>query len=320
MAIAGSWKAGAVTPSEYVGALRWGTGINPIHEIRDGDGRPTGTKEPLVPGDPQTDVVPEEILGPAMWGYCAEDAQFYGGEDYRYLVEDHPNWGQNETGRPDRNGRIMEDGRYPQPMGWPSWGPHEVPPEYAEAQFPLSGPPGGARLRSYTDGTDVEKLRAIAVPTPGWRGGWVNKAHGRVEEAEVSDPSQYTITTSMTQLHQTRVNTAAVTRRTDDPRAPIDTRLTGQKVKRYAESFGMGGGPATPDMRQQPQDLPYRPWFYRQAAAPGYTPGGTYFGTMTQFDPIERTLPVDAGEYVVTQEAGDASDTSYGYGEGDYYA
>ena len=315
MAISGAWAAGAVTPSEYAGALRWGTGINPVHGIRDGDGRPTGTKEPLVPGDPQTDAVPEEILGPAMWGYSAEDASFYAGEDYRYLVEDHPNWGQDEHGRADRDGDIMTEGVYPQPEGWPSWGPHECPAAYAEAQQPLGGPPGGSRLRSYTDGTDVEHLRAIAVPTPGWRGGWVNKAHGAVEESEPADDSQLTVTTSMKQLHQTRVNTAAVTRGTDDPRAPIETRLTGQKVKHYAESWGMGGGPATPDMRQQPQDLPYRPWFFRGAATPPAP--DTMFGTMTAFEPIERTLPADAGESVVTSEA--AGEQDFGYESGDYF-
>lgn len=316
MAIAGSWKAGAVTPSEYAGALRWGTGINPIHGHRAGDGRPTGTKIPLVAGDPQTDVVPEEIIGPAMWGYSAEDAQFYAGEDYRYLVEDHPNWGQTQPGRPDRDGDIMTEGIYPEPEGWPSWGPAEVDALGSIDGFPLSGPPGGANLRAYTDGLAVERRHAIAVPTPGWRGGWVNKAHGQVEEAETSDPAQYEITTSMTQLHQTRVNAAAVARGTDDPRAPIGTRLTGMKIKHYAASQGTGGGPATPDMRQQPQDLPYRPWFFRQGAMP--PPPDTTWGTMTQFDPIERTLPVDAGEYVTTQEAPAAgADDTYGYSEGD---
>lgn len=309
MAVSGTWKAGAVTASDYVGAARWGTGINPIHGTYSNQGRPTATREPLLPGDPQTDAVPEDIIGPAMWGYSAEDAAYYGGEDYRYLEADHPNWGAGEAGRADRDGRIMTEGAYPQPEGWPSWGPHEVTETDLIAGNPLGGPPGGADLRAYSDQYEIESAHAVAVPTPGWRGGWVNKAHGLVEEAEGSAPSQYEITTSYAQLHQTRVNTAAVARRTDDPRAPIETRLTGQKVRHYAADFNTGGGPGTPDMRQQPQNLPYRPWYFRSAQVP--PPPDTTYGTMEQRDPIERTLPADAGEAVLTQEAAAAGD--YGY-------
>jgi hypothetical protein len=310
MAIAGSWKAGAVTPSEYVGALRWGTGINPIHGVRDPGSRVTGVKENLLPlgaGDQGADV-PESILGPSQWGYCSEDAAMFPGEDYRYLEDDHPNWGENEAGRPDRDGDIFTEGILPQLEGWPSWGPHfdDNPVD----GFPVAGPPGGGDVRAYSDGAEVENARAIAVPTRGWRGGWLNKAHGPVEEAETSDPSQYEVTTSLVQLHKTRVNDAAVLRGTDDARSPIPTRLTGQKVRSFAMSEHMGGGPGTPDMGQQGQDLPYRPWFYRQGAMP--PPPDTTYGTMTGFEPIERTLPVDAGEYVVVQE-GVPDDGSYGY-------
>jgi hypothetical protein len=316
VAIAGSWRAGAVTPAEYTGALRWGTGINPVHSVRDPGTRVTGVKENLLPlgaGEEGADV-PESLLGPEMWGYSAEEAAAYPGEDYRYLEDDHPNWGDNEAGRPDRDGDIFIEGVLPQLEGWPSWGPHfdDNPVD----GFPVAGPPGGGEVRAYSDGAEIENSRAIAVPTRGWRGGWLNKAHGPVEEAETSDPRQYEMTTSMTQLHQTRVNDAAVTRGTDDPRAPIATRLTGQKVKHFAMSEGMGGGPGTPDMRPQPQDLPYRPWFYRSAGLP--PPPDTFYGTMTAFDPIERTLPVDAGEYVTTREAVTGDDASYGYAEGDY--
>src|ERR1035438_10398613 len=113
----------------------------------------------------------------------------------------------------------------------------------------------------------------------------------------------------MTQLHRSLENNRAVLRGTDDPRQGIGTRLTGMKVKDYAKSSGMGGGPGTPDMKPVTQNLPYRPWFFRTAGTP--PPPDTYYGTMTGFDPIERTLPVDAGEYVVTQEA-PPDDGTYG--------
>lgn len=307
MAIAGAWRAGAITPSEYLGAEQWGSGVNPIHGVRVNAGRPTQVKEPLL-ADVDSSFVPEEVVGPAMWGYSAEDAAFYGGEDYRYLVDDHPNWGQGEAGRPDRDGDIMTAGLMPQPEGFPSWGPHED--DNPVDGFPVGGPPGGAALRAHTDGFEQENRHAIAVPTPGWRGGWLNKAHGAVELAEGSDPSQYEVATSYRQLHETRVNTAAVTRGTDDARAPIDTRLTGQKEKHWAMSSGMGGGPGTPDMRPVTQNLPYRPWFFRGAAVP--PPPNTFFGTMSSFEPIERTLPADAGESVTVQEVPD-DDGAFGY-------
>jgi hypothetical protein len=306
MAIAGSWLAGTVTPSEYVGALRWGTGINPIHAIPDSGSRETGIKENLLPlgaDDGSGAIVPEELLGPEAWGYASDDmSSWAGAEAYEYVAADHPGWGEPTEGRPDR------ESIHP---GWPSWGPHGA----HDQEFPLAGYPGGDELRAQSHGSAVENARAIAVPTRGWRGGWLNKAHGAVERAETSDPSQYEVATSLVQLDKTRVNDAAAARGTDDPRAPIGTRLTGQKEKHYAKSFRMGGGPGTPDMGQQGQNLPFRPWFYRSAGLP--PPPNTFYGTMSGNEPIERTLPADAGESVILQEA-PADDGTYGYTEGDY--
>lgn len=299
MAIAGSWLAGAVTPSEYAGATRWGTGIDPIHAIWDaGPGRGP-SKEPLGSTGP-SDAVDTSLTDPALYGFEGEDTQFYIGEDYRYLENDHPNWDETTVGRPDRDGDIMVEGMEPDPTGFPSWGPY-----YAEqdSDFPLAGgPPGGAALRAWSEGSEVENARAIAVPTQGYTGGWLNKAHGEVAYQVDSDPAQLLVTTSEVQLHQTRVNDAAAMRGTDDLRSAIATRLTGQKVKDYAKSSGMGGGPGTPDMAPVTQNLPFRPWFYRSAALP--PPPDTTYGTMTGFEPIERIPPVDAGELVTTTETG----------------
>lgn len=315
MAIAGSWLSGAVTPSQYAGATRWGTGINPIHAIRDqGPGR-GGTREPLGSTGP-SDAVDTSLTDPALYGYEGEDTQFYAGEDYRYLADDHPNWDQGTVGRADRNGVIMIEGVQPDPTGFPSWGPHwdDNPVD----GFPVAGPPGGAELRSQAEGTDLENLRAIAVPTQGYTGGWLNKAHGEVSSQVDSDPAQLLITTSEVQLHQVRVNSSAVARGTDDPRASIATRLTGQKVRSFAKSSGMGGGPGTPDMAPVTQNLPYRPWFFRSAAVPPKP--DTYYGTMTGFAPIERIPPVDAGELVTTTETGGQPVTADSLTDQDYYA
>lgn len=315
MAVAGSWTSKAVTPSEYAGATRWGTGINPVHAVRD-QGRGRGpTKEPLgsvAGGGTVPEALDDDV---AIYGYAYEDAQFYAGEDYRYVEVDSPNWDQGTVGRPDRDGRIMvPDGTEPGPTGYPPWGAYYADPD---GDFPLAGgPPGGAALRAQQEGAQIENAKAIAVPTRGYTGGWQSKAHGEVQEAYGSDPSQYEVTTSYRQLHQTRVNTAAVARATDDPRSDIGTRLTGQKVKSYAMSSGMGGGPGTPDMAPVTQDLPFRPWYFRHAAVP--PPPDTTYGSMSSFEPLERIPPVDAGELVVQTETG--LDASASYDDQDYWS
>jgi hypothetical protein len=315
MAVSGSWASKAVTSSEYAGATRWGTGINPVHAIRDaGPGRGPN-KEPLgTSGGEVPEALDDDLTA---YGYAYEDMQFYAGEDYRYVQVDHPNLGNGSTGRADRNGRIMApDGTDPGPAGYPPWGAYYADPD---DEFPLSGgPPGGAELRSRQEGAQIENARAIAVPTRGLSGGWLNKAHGDVAEALTSDPSQYEMTTSMIQLHKTQVNDAAVIRATDDPRSPIETRLTGQKVKVFAMSSGMGGGPGTPDMAPVAQDLPFRPWYFRHAAVP--PPPDTMYGTMTSFTPLERVPPVDAGELVTQTETGQDITMADVATDQDYYA
>ena len=310
MAIAGSWRAGAVTPAEYVGATRWGTGINPIHAVRDeGPGRGP-SKEPLG-STSAGDAIDPGLLDAQEWGYAPEDATYTAGEDYRYLANDHAPWGDGTVGRADRGPVIMSEGSEPGPVGFPHWGPHGARGNR------LAAWPGGASLRAVSEGSDVEQHHAIGVPSPGWSGGWLNKAHGAVDTPSDAGPGQVTVTTSERQVTQTRVNDAAVSRETDDPRAPIHTRLTGQKVRVYAQSSGMGGGPGTPDMAPQTQDLPFRPWFYRSAGLPP-SPDTTY-GTMTGTTPLERVPPADAGELVTTTETG--LDVTYTeVADQDYYA
>ena len=308
MAITGGWRA-AYVAQPYAGATRWGTGINPVHGLRDPEHHPETTKLPLGATGPG-DQSPEVILGPVAWGYQAEDAQFYAGEDYRYLADDHPNLGEASTGRPDRDGQIMEVGAYPQPEGWPSWGPANV--DGTSDDFPLTGPPGGAQVRAFSDELEIERGRAIAIPTAGVTGGWLNKAHGLVLVARDSDPAQLLVTTSGRQLHSHLDNGRAVARGTDEPREPIVNRLTGMKAKVFARSLGMGGGPGTPDMFPQQQDgIPKRPFFYRSGAMP---PAEEHtWNTITYFEPVARTVPDDPGALVATSETTGQTGGGYGY-------
>ena len=305
MAVAGTWRAQNVAPLEYDGATRWGTGVNPVHAMP--EGIPRGPiKLPLGATD-GGGTEPESLLGPVAWGYQAEDAQYYQGEDYRYLDTDHPNWGEDTTGRPDRDGQIMVVGEYPQPEGWPSWGPADD--DGSSDDFPLTGPPGGASVRAYSDESELERGHAIAVPTAGSTGGVQAKLSGNVNDARTSDPSQYEINTGLRQLHSHLDNTRATTRQTDEPRTPITNRLTGVAARTYAKDINMGGGPGTPDMLPQQQDgIPKRPFFWRQGAMP---PPETHdWNTISYFDGIERTVPGNPGDTVTIQEAGQGG---YGY-------
>lgn len=307
MAIAGGWRA-ASTIEPYAAANQWGNGINPVHAVPAGIPR-GGPKLPLGSTGPG-DMPPEILLGPAAWGYQAEDASLYVGEDYRYLAEDHPNWGQGITGRPDRDGDIMTVGAYPQPEGWPAWGPYND--DNPVDGFPLSGPPGGAGVRANSDQLELERGRAISVPTPGYTGGWQSKVHGNVNEARTSDPSQYEVATGLRQLHSRLDNGRAVARGTDDPREPIGNRLTGVKVRLWARSWGMGGGAGTPDMFPQQLDtVPKRPWFYRTGATP--PPEQHTWNEITYFEALQRTPPDDAGASVTTQAAQGQAAPDYGY-------
>lgn len=291
MAITGSWKTRASVSNEYTGALKWGTGINPIHAQRDPQHHPTATREPLGSTQP-SGPVPEEIEGPVQWGYCYEDSQYYIGEDYRYLEEDHPNWGENEYGRADR-ASVNPD--------FPSWGDY-------------GGTPGGEHTRSVSHGSEVENARAIAVPTRGSTGGWLNKARQEMNAAHVSDERQYVVATSLVQGPgmQMSDNSRAQARGTDAARSGIRSRTAGMKEKDYAKSRGMGGGEGTPDMYPYQQSELKRPFFYRSAGVPPGEPHAR--NGMEGRTPLQRTVPADPypGEYV-------ASEMDYGYTDGDYY-
>ena len=314
MAYSGAWRAANVTPLEYDGASRWGTGVNPVHAIPEGIPR-GGIKLPLGSTGPG-EIAPEAILGPVAWGYQAEDAQYYAGEDYRYLRDDHPNWDEPTVGRPDRDGQIMDTGAYPQPEGWPSWGPSNL--DGTSDDFPLTGPPGGAGVRSFSDEAEVERGHLIAVPTPGYTGGWVSKLHGPVNTARTSDPAQYEIATGLRQTSSQLDNTRAVARATDAPREPVANRLTGVKVRDWPKSLGMGGGPGTPDLFPQQQDgIPKRPFFYRAGAMP---PAEAHtWNEITYFEPVARTVPDDAGALVTGAEAGQPGGYGYTTEDGSWY-
>jgi hypothetical protein len=114
----------------------------------------------------------------------------------------------------------------------------------------------------------------------------------------------------MAQRYQTRVNDHAVQRNADEPRSPISSLVTGQKIKYYS------GGERHYDMtpRQQTPETA-REFFYRTAG----TGEPSWMEDNEQWDIVgmERTPPSDP--YVGIPDTGDQ--LQYGYsGEDFFYA
>ncbi len=288
MAIGGTWSSRYANAQNYTGARRWGTGYNPIHEVRDNPGRVTGIKENLYTlGDP-SDAPPDTLIGPDDFtGNDWDHQEPYPDEVFRYQ-DSEPRWGTNtETFRGDTNSDVMgEQG---------PWGP--LYPESDD--FPLGGPTGGTEnWLNVSHGEAEEHQHAIAVPTMPVSGGWLNKARGREARPEAQDPGQpgyqLAVNTGSVQGQglKSSGNERAVARGTDAPREAIQSRTAGMAYREFARSFGMGGGAGTPDMQpfQQTAGLK-RPFVPRKAGLPPWE--DHYMNEMEGRVPLQRTVPPD---------------------------
>lgn len=321
MAISGTWSERFANAQAYTGAKRWGTGYNPVHGVRDNPGKVIGTRENLLPLGDTSDVVSDNLLSPddyvtADWG--AETP--YPGEDFRYQ-DTEPRWGTDT--------QFFRGATASPEMGeWASWGVYNDPNAYDG--FPLPGPTGGMdRALDVSHGEDQERQRAIAAPTRQSLGGWQNKFRMSPALASQTDAqeilnkeAQWAVNTGQRQDQgvQSMDNgdvTGAVARGTDAARTPILSRVAGMRNYQPATSFGMGGGPGTPDMQpfQQTAGLK-RPWVTRKAAIPPMEPH--YMNEMEGRAPIQRTVPPDPyqGDPEVTGQTG-GTDAIYDYGAPD---
>ncbi len=270
--INGNWARIRTQP--YTGAAKWGTGIHPVHAEYGSDalriyGRPGYENDPQI--TPPSGAVPDFIETGAPWGYTPEDIagldQFASPHEavsgQVFYQDDWPNWTESTT----------ETRRYP-----PS-----------ESYHPL-GSPGWfvTRLRSRFSGARTDGFReSNQLPTETVSEGWENKSRGEVADAEPSDNSQVFMQTSMTQRYEVRNNNAAVSRMTDDPRAVIDSRVAGQKLKVYS------GEQRHYDMFPYQQDEILRPFRYRTAATGN--PRDMRPNEMRVTSVIQRTPPPDPG-------------------------
>jgi len=309
MAISGTWAERYANAQSYTGATRWGTGVNPVHALRDNPGRVTGVKENLYPLGDASDAVADTILNADDFtGTDWDGEEPYPDEVFRYQ-DTRPRWDEvTPQFRGESNSAAMGE--------QPAWGVYYD--DDVTGEFPQPGPTGGTQ--EWTDishGEDTERQHAIAVPTRGLQGGWRNKARSSAALAAqnttqaVGDPAaQWAVNTGQVQGQglQSLDNSRALARGTDSPRSPIRSRTAAMRAYSPATSSGMGGGPGTPDM--YPFQLTAglkRPF---TARSPGLPPEEEhYWNEMEGRYPLQRTVPPDPyqGDPEVTGDTGGAA-------------
>lgn len=223
MAITGTWAERAASQA---GALQQGTGWNPIHRSRNGEGRGT------APGG--SEPVTDEITEPD-YGYAGEDSS---STLYGYGTE---------TGTADRPRLGEEDRRgATSPQSFPPWGRYK------------QGLPGGIVLRSLNHGAELTYKPRDPILVDAYAG-WDNKLINGVEDSVVSDPSQYEMNTSMTQRDKVHAGSQR-SGTASEYNAPIKSRIVGQKIKPFT------GDPARHNaMEYVSQTFTIRPWWTRNA-------------------------------------------------------
>jgi len=291
MGISGGWAARQ--QNQYTGATKWGTGVNPIHGVRfAGRGRVVGARGTLLPlSAEQPGTVDPGLTSRELDWVCENYQDGTGeGESFRYQDE-RPRWGTGGTTfRDDTNSPAMGE--------QDAWGvyfdndPSDI--------WPLPGPTGGTQIWMDVDhGERVERQHSIQAFTRPVTGGWKSKQRGALAvDTSTQDVTGdgYTFTlnnaTHQGQGVQRSLNDRATGRGTDAAREPIVSRTAGMAEKAYAMSFGMGGGPGTPDM--QPFQITAglrRPFVTRVAALP---PDELhFFNSMEGRSPISRVIPPD---------------------------
>jgi hypothetical protein len=282
--VSGLWKRQNVT---YTNAQVWGTGINPIHYYYGSDpDRVQAIRLEEGQITPVWESVPEQLEGKQLWGYQAEDSTYTGVD-----LDDRPRWDQctYET-RTDTGDQ-------------PSWAAPGAVTEAFRTRF------GGA-YRIFRGRSQAQSDVQYQIPSETVSEGWENKPQGTPADAKPSDDKQLIVQTSMTQRYQTRVNNAAVARGTDDPRAPIASKVTGQRLKVYS------GGERHYDMFPKQQDTILRPFWYRTAGTGRVNE--MVPNTMWSITALERIPPADPS--LGTPETDLTSEYGYTTEDGQYYA
>lgn len=240
--MAGQWLAlNYATPQDnYMTPLVWGTGVNPIHSKRIGEGRntapdgnPAGEVNPVIVND--DDFVPDADYGYGMedsndtiWGYGVDTG-----------TADRASWGSDSEN--DRNDTDMG------PQDWPSAGPTPT------------GVPAGTAIRSIDRGSQATNtMKGIQPPLIDVSTAPPNDG-AEPFDSETSDDAQIFIQTSRVQRDKVREG-SQISGTASEQDAPIKSRIIGPKMKAIDNSKARHS-----DMLPKAQDLIVRPFWVRTA-------------------------------------------------------
>lgn len=287
----GAWKARASGPVPYVGAAKWGTGINRVHAHYDnGDNIAPNTGTNVVPA---IIVEPEQYDGidslPETWGFVPEDGSAslwgYGTETGTSL---RTPLGQNAVQA--RAAVPVQDG-----IKFPSWGRRR------------GRVPGGTRYRAVDNGAETTSTskknfkRSAAA-------GHINKAHAaKPNDSVTSDVSQLLVNTSEVQRDKVRRG-SQISGTASQYDAPIASRVPGPRE--YVPS----GDYRHAEMLPKSQEVRLRPFWQRSV--------GTGFARMWQgpnagyqSEPLTRITPQQpyAGPQVGATDQAAPGDHVFGF-------
>ena len=288
----GAWRASVISEAAYSGALKWGTGVNPVHSIP-GMGPPLQIESKLnfdpvtTPGGQETDVLAEDYSwdptynpDPTLPEYNVTDATIFG-DTSQTGAADRPSWGQDSPDVPSR-----EKTQNATSDQYPSWGGSRK-----------TGPAGRV-IRAIRRGNDL-LTSARVLPGEDVAQGWTNKTHGIIADSRPADDTQVFMQTSMTQRYKTREGSQRSGSQSDFT-APVQSRVTGQKVKTWTRPDSARHW----DMQPYAQDDYIRPFLSRQAGT-GYRewmyPNDMYVSPAIQREPAPDP------------ELGPVAGTDYGY-------
>jgi hypothetical protein len=303
----GTWRASSVAQSQYTGAAKWGTGINPIHSIRTSApdrGGPNLVYPPVeTPGGQGTDTVTEDY----SWDTTVNPDPYL----EPYNITDSELYGYNqETGTSDRPGfetpSVRSSTQNVTHDPFPSWGGSRK-----------SGP-GGRFIRGLLRGATMIRSARV-LPNEDVAQGWTNKTHGIAADSRPADDTQVFMQTSMVQRYKVREGSQRSGSQSDFS-APIESRVTGQKVKNWT----------TPASSRHWDMLPYeqvdyvRPFLSRQAGT-GWRewalPNEMYVSPVLQREPAPdpELGPVAGVSYGDTLNQVTSADYGYSYEDQGYY-
>ena len=294
----GTWRNNIISQAEYTGALKWGTGVNPVHSIP-GEGPFIAGASKLnidpitTPGGQETDVLAEDYSwdstynpDPTQPEYNVTDASLYG-DNSQTGAADRPVWGEDSPRAISTRDKTQNS----TDSEFPAWGGSRKP----------SGP-AGRIIRAFRRGNQAT-VAARVLPLEDVAQGWTNKTHGIAADSRPADDSQVFMQTSDVQRYKVRAGSQRSGSQSEYD-APIQSRVVGQKVKTWSR----------PDSARHWDMLPYeqvdypRPFLSRQAGT-GYREW-MYPNDMYQSPVIQREPPADP-------ELGPVAGSDYGYSNED---